>query len=211
MSEAPPVRTFQPWRVGGLYFEACNCEAICPCRQLGGRKGGRSTYGVCDFALGWSIDAGQAAGIDLSGLQVVLAGSYSDDEQGSPWRVALYLDERAEARQREALEAIFLGRAGGTSFANFARNIAEVYAVRRARIAIDHTPGRRRIGAGQWVEVVERGPVPQDQTVSCAIPGHDHPGQEVFADVLAVREPKLAFEVRGRCGFATDYEYRSDD
>src|SRR5204862_326565 len=91
-----------PWRVTGSYFEACSCEAVCPCRQQGGRPGGRSTYGICDFALSWRILDGRAAGTVLSGLEVVLAGSYSDDEAGSPWRVALYVDERADEAQRAA-------------------------------------------------------------------------------------------------------------
>jgi len=24
------------WRIAGRYLEACNCEAICPCRRVGG-------------------------------------------------------------------------------------------------------------------------------------------------------------------------------
>ena len=198
-----------PWRVAGAYFEACNCDAICPCRRVGGAPGGRSTYETCDFALGWSIEEGRAGETDLAGLQVVMAGSYSDDEDGSPWRVALYVDERADDLAREALETIFLGRLGGTVFANFAKNIVHVYAVRRAHIEIEHAPCRRRIRAGEWVEVVERVPVEHAETVSCGIPGHDHPGREIVAEQLAVREPELAFEVRGRCGFASDFDYRS--
>jgi len=30
------------WRVQASYFEACNCEAICPCRSVGGRPGQRA-------------------------------------------------------------------------------------------------------------------------------------------------------------------------
>src|SRR5438105_14353787 len=106
----------QPWKVRGSYFEVCNCEAICPCRRQGGRMGGPSTYGVCEFGLSWAIADGHAADIDLSGFTVVLVGRYDDDEPGSPWRVALYVDERANPQQQEALAAIFLGRAGGTTF-----------------------------------------------------------------------------------------------
>ena len=113
------------WRVSGRYFEACSCEAVCPCRRVGGRAGGRSTYGVCDFALGWSIDSGMADHLDLSGFEVVMAGSYDDDEPGSPWRVVLYVDARATAEQQEAMEAIYLGRAGGTTLTNFAAAIGE--------------------------------------------------------------------------------------
>lgn len=199
------------WRVAGRYFEACSCDAICPCRRVGDRPGGRSTFGVCDFALGWSIDEGHADDVDLTGFEVVMAGSYDDDEPGTPWRVALYVDERASDQQRQALESIFLGRSGGTTLSNFAAFIGEVLAVRSARIAIDHSRGGRRIVAGEFVEVVERAPYVSDEPVSCGIPGHEQPGEEVVADLLALREQSLRIEVRGRCGFATRYDYRSDD
>ena len=35
------------WHIQGSYFEACNCDAICPCRRIDGMPGGRSTHGVC--------------------------------------------------------------------------------------------------------------------------------------------------------------------
>jgi hypothetical protein len=122
----------------------------------------------------------------------------------------LYLDARANADQRAALEAIFVGRAGGTPLRNFAHAIGEVYAVRSARIGIDHSPPRRGIRASNWVEVVEREPVPTIERVSCAIPGHEHPGEEVVVERLAVRDGALQFELRGRCGFATSFAYAGD-
>src|SRR5262245_38629088 len=103
----------QPWAISGTYLESCNCDAICPCRTIGGRRGGRSTYGVCMGALSWEIEEGRAGDVDLAGLRTVLALHYSDDEEGSPWDYWLYVDERGDERQREALEAIFLGRLGG--------------------------------------------------------------------------------------------------
>ncbi len=205
------MTTLSAWAVAGPYFEACSCEAICPCRSIGGRKGGRSTYGVCDFALGWTIAAGHADELDLSGFSVVMAGSYDDDEPGSLWRVALYVDERAAEAQRDALATIFLGRAGGTTLANFARHIGEVWAVRPARIAIDHTSTRRRLRASEFVEIVQREPVRSDEPVTCAIPGHDRSGEELIADVLALHDEHLDVEVRGRCGYAATFDYRSDE
>jgi Putative transposase len=41
------------WRIAGRYFESCNCDAICPCRMVGGIPGGRSTYGECYGVLAW--------------------------------------------------------------------------------------------------------------------------------------------------------------
>src|SRR4051794_41628886 len=102
-----------PWSVEGTYFEACSCLPICPCRQVGGRDGGRSTFGVCDFALSWWVDEGRAGSTDLGGLATVMIGSYSDDEPGSPWTVSIFVDERAATQQQWALADIFLGRSGG--------------------------------------------------------------------------------------------------
>jgi hypothetical protein len=203
--------TVQPWRVTGSYFEVCNCDAICPCRRQGTRLGGRSTNGVCDFALSWAIADGHAADTDLSGLAVVLVGRYDDDEPGSPWRVALYVDERADPQQQAALADIFLGRAGGTTFSNFASVIDHVYAIRPARIELDHTPHRERMTAEDFVTAATAKPVISEEAVSCGIPGHDHPGQELLAEHFKVNEPPMSWEVRGRCGFATDFTYTSDE
>jgi hypothetical protein len=201
----------QPWKVTGSYFEVCNCQAICPCRRQGTKMGGRSTYGVCEFALSWAIADGHAADTDLSKLAVVLVGSYDDDEPGSPWSVALYVDERANPHQHAALADIFLGRAGGTTFSNFAKVIGQVYAIRAARIELDHTPHRERMTADDFVTAAAATPVLSEEAISCAIPGHDHPGQEVVAEHFKVNEPPLRWEVRGRCGFATDFTYTSED
>ena len=59
-----PVST---WHVSGSYFEACNCDAICPCRTVGTRPGGRSTHGLCQFALSWHVLDGHADDVSLDG------------------------------------------------------------------------------------------------------------------------------------------------
>ncbi len=199
------------WRVSGTYFEACNCEAICPCRRQGGKKlTTGSSYSVCDFALSWRIVDGARGRVPLSGLSVVLAGSYSDSEPGKPWRVCLYIDETATDEQHSALQEIYLGKAGGTTIRNYAAAIGEVYAVRRARILLEHAPRRWFIRAGDYVVVRGGTVVPSSLPVSCGIPGHDHPGDELRTDVMNVNDGALRWEVSGRCGFATDFDYRSD-
>ena len=54
------------WSVSGTYLEACNCDAICPCRRVGGVSGGRSTTGECIGALSWVVESGSADGVDLA-------------------------------------------------------------------------------------------------------------------------------------------------
>lgn len=197
------------WKVSGAYYEVCNCEAVCPCRRHGKKVGGRSTFGICDFALSWHITAGHADDIDLSNLSTVLAGSYNDDEAGSPWRVIIYVDERGDTQQRQALADIFLGRAGGDTRRNFAAAIGEVYAVRAAKIELEHSPNQERMEVKGYLSASTAQAKLTDQPVSCGIPGHDRPGQEIMADHFKIEDIYLKWEVNGRCGFATDFAYRS--
>ncbi len=155
------VTTRGDWTVSGSYFESCNCDAICPCRSVGGRPGGRSTHGICQFALSWHLRDGHAGDIPLDGLDVVMAGWYDDDERNAPWRVVLYVDERATEPQHRALADIFLGRAGGTVLTNFAAAIGEVHHVRKASIALSHIRRRWAIRAGNYVDVAATTPVGQ--------------------------------------------------
>ena len=130
------VLTKAPWRVSGTYYEVCNCEAICPCRRVGQMKGGKPTYDECDFVLSWRIIEGHTADTDLSNLFVVLSGTYSAIDPKELWRVMVYVDERGTDAQREMLQEIFLGRAGGTPFKNFANTISDVISVHSTRIRL---------------------------------------------------------------------------
>jgi hypothetical protein len=197
------------WSIAGSYFEACNCDAICPCRSVGGRPGSRSTYGVCQFALSWHVTDGHADGVDLSDRDVVMAGFYDDDEPGRPWRVALYIDEGATDEQHDWLAKIFLGQAGGGTRKNFAGAITDIHAVRPARIDLGHAPGAWSMGVEGHVRVDAAELVPCDETVACGIPGMDHPGQELRASQMRVDDGPFQWDLHGRCAFATDFAYSS--
>jgi hypothetical protein len=205
--------SYTPWRIAGTYLEACNCEPICPCRRIGGRAGGRSTFGVCLGSLSWQIEAGYAGDVHLAGLRAVLANRYDDDEPGSPWDFFLYVDERGDERQREALEAIFLGRLRGTPEVQFpwVWKESRLLGVRPVTIEIDHTPGRGWFRAGREVSVRVREPVARQETVTCVIPGHDRSGREVVTEELSVEAGSLDFEVFGMCGYESTFEYSSRD
>jgi hypothetical protein len=198
------------WRVAGTYFESCNCDAICPCRRSDGAEGGKSTHGVCDFALSWWVQLGHHNDEMLDGLAVVMAGSYEDRPRWKPWEVALLIDERASTQAQSALAEIFLGKAGGTPMANYTMAIGEVRSIRPARIRLDHRRGHERIEVEAVVEVEAGEPAAPDGAVSCGIPGHDHPGTEVHAKVLSVEESGFKFRYSGVCGFTTSFDYSAD-
>ena len=170
-----------PWHVQGDYLESCNCEAICPCRMSGGVPGGRSTYGECFGLLSWRIADGSFDGTDLSGLNVALACRYHDDEPGSPWTIVFYVDAAGDREQRAALEAIFLGRAGG-------ERILRLPWVRKPSFVVDVRPAEIEFD-GEQVRVGERARILRDSD-------RGKPGRR------ALRHPGLRGErarvVRGR-------------
>lgn len=197
------------WHIRGSYFEACSCDAICPCRRVNGAAGGRSTHGVCMGVLSWLIEEGAADGVDLTGIPVGIASRYSDDIEGSPWDWILYLDATATGEQNAALEAIFTGRAGGDALAHFpwAWKPANLIEVRPVGLEVHHEPRRQRFRVRDHVTVRIRDRYPGDETVTCVIPGHERGGEELIADVLRVDDGPLVFEYSGVCGYAGTFDY----
>jgi hypothetical protein len=205
------VEAFRPWSIAGSYLEACNCEAICPCRRVDGVAGGRSTFGVCTGALSWIVESGGVGDVDLSGLAAVLICRYDDDEAGSPWLFRLYVDERGDERQREALAAILTGELGGTPQEQcpWVWKASNSLGWAAAPIEIDHTPSRGWFRVRDAVTVRVRAPFADQGTVTCVIPGHDRSGTEVVTEILRVEDAPLCYEVSARCGYESTFHYRS--
>jgi hypothetical protein len=197
------------WRIRGSYFEACNCDPICPCRRIDGVMGGRSTHGICMGVLSWVIEEGVVDAVDVAGLPVAIALRYSDDEPRSPWTYVLYLDERATGEQREALEGLFTGRLGGDAESHFpwVWKPSNLVAVRRADIAVEHVRTRERLRIRDHVDVQIRDRYQDQGTVTCVIPGHDRSGEELVTERIAVEDEELSFRFEDVCGYASTFEY----
>jgi len=200
------------WAIGGTYLESCNCDAICPCRTVGGRKGGRSTHGICMGALSWEIEDGGTDEISLGGLRTVLALRYDDDEPGSPWDFYLYVDDRADPEQRGLLSAIFLGELGGTPQDQFpwVFRPSRPLGVRSAPIEIDPSETRGWFRAGKEVTVRVGDPVVDQEPVTCVIPGHDRPGHELYGKVIEVSDDPLGFGFERKCAYWSTFSYSSE-
>ena len=190
------------WHIRGSYFESCNCDAICPCRRIDGVPGGRSTHGICTGVLSWRIEEGQFEGTGLGGLNVALVCRYDDDEEGSPWSVALHVDARADEPQQRALEHIFLD---GIVHLPWIRKKRHVVGVRVSEIEIDGA--HVRIGSAVSMHATRR--VETDVPVACGIPGYDRPGYELYADELRVDDEPFVWRLSGNCAYVSDFDYRA--
>jgi hypothetical protein len=188
------------FRIRGAYFESCNCEAICPCRMIGGVPGGRSTYGVCFGVLSWRIEDGHLGDVDLSGLATALVCRYDDDEDGSPWSVVLHVDASGDTPQQDALAHIFLE---GIPHLPWIRKARHLIAVHASDIAIDGAD--LRIGEAVTLRATQR--VDTDLPVACGIPGYDRAGYELYADELRVEDGPFSWALSGNCAYVSDFDY----
>jgi hypothetical protein len=200
------------WRIAGDYFESCNCDAICPCRTVGGRSGGRSTHGICFGVLSWLIHEGYADGVDLSGLAAAFTIRYDDDEPGSPWRFVVHVDERGSDEQRESLAAILTGRLGGDDVLRlpWVRKPSELLDVRASPIDLRNGRDGHELRVGRAIELSASRPFETDERVSCVIPGHHISGQELYADRLVVADDPFVWELAGNCAFVSTFAYTSE-
>lgn len=160
------------------------------------------------------MQEGHAGDLDLSNFNVVMSLRYHDEVQPStPWEVVFYVDERADDAQIQALADIYLGRAGGTVSNLYGPAIGEVHAVRRARITVEHVAPRKRIDVVGYITVEAEGEASDPDDVQCGIPGFDHPGTEIFGQVLVSTDEVLRWEIRGgsgrRASFSTEFDYSS--
>lgn len=106
----------QSWSFTADYVETCNCDFGCPCNF-----NGFPTYGACQALVLFSINKGRYGDVSLDGLDVIGAFSWPKAIHEGNGTVQLYVDERANAKQREAVVQIFAGQAGGSGpFAIFA-------------------------------------------------------------------------------------------
>jgi hypothetical protein len=67
--------------------------------------------------------------------------------------------------------------------------------------------GAARRAPRNRVSVRIRGRYEGDESVTCVIPGHERPGEELISDELVVEDDQLSFEYRGVCGYASTFDY----
>jgi hypothetical protein len=131
------------WQISGDYFENCNCDVLCPClASPSAPLTAKPTQGACEVAFGFHVESGSYGEVRLDGLNAAMIARTPGPMAEGNWTVALYVDERGNAAQREALQAIFSGAAGGV-MGGFAPLIGTVLGVKAAPITFEKD-GRRR-------------------------------------------------------------------
>ncbi len=196
----------EKWNLKGTYFEACNCEAVCPCVVLNA-----PTQGECTGLVGWHIEKGAFGGVKLDGLNVALAIHSPGHMMEVKWKAALYLDERADEAQTSALTKIFTGQAGGVP-GELVPFVGEMLGVKS--VPIDYrAEGKRRslriagVAEADIEAIAGQGgaDVTLDHVPFTPVPGH--PQVVAKSGKLHYRDHGLRWEISGKNGFYSDFSY----
>jgi hypothetical protein len=137
--------TVATWQITGDYFENCNCDVICPCVASPlGPLAAQPTQGACEAPIAFHIDSGSYGDVTLDELNAVVVLRTPGPMAEGSGTVALYVDERADDEQREALTAIFSGQGGGPMGA-LAPLVTEILGVKSVPIHFQQENRRRSV------------------------------------------------------------------
>jgi hypothetical protein len=196
------------WKIAGSYFEACNCNVACPCVFTS-----PPTSGECTLLVAWHIDEGRFGDLDLGGLNAVLAAHSPGHMLEVKWRVALYVDRRANQRQQDALTQIFSGQAGG-HLAGLVPLIGEVLGVKAVPIEYRSEGRQRSLRLGDIGEAEIEG-LPGQDGAEVTISNQPFTVIPAFPAVVAkskrmrFSDHGLKWEVSNKNGFFSPFVYQS--
>lgn len=102
------------WSWEADYLQVCSCDYGCPCEFEA-----PPTQGFCEGAGVWHINKGKFGETKLDGLNVGFVVRFPEAMHKGNGTFGLFIDEKADDRQREAIVAIGSGAAGGLPFEIF--------------------------------------------------------------------------------------------
>lgn len=96
------------WTLKGQVVIACNCDWGCPCNF-----NALPTTGKCEGGWTWHVDEGAYGGVALNGLNFSVYVNWPGAIHEGNGEGLLLIDERADNRQRPAIETLMGGKVGG--------------------------------------------------------------------------------------------------
>ena len=142
------------WKLNGQYHETCSCDFVCPC--ILGQMAVLPTDGSCTFAMAYQIERGVYGTLSLDGLGFIILGFTPGTMASGNWSVAVIVDERASAEQRDAITAIASGSAGGP-MAAVSGLVGSFVGVESAPIRFERSGVKWSVQAGNLVDMGAEG------------------------------------------------------
>ncbi|PYI82995.1 MAG: hypothetical protein DME26_15940 [Verrucomicrobia bacterium] len=198
------------WSIEADYLQACNCDYGCPCEFEA-----PPTKGFCDGIGIWLVTRGNSGTITLNGLGLGFAAHWPKAIHQGNGTVALFIDERANPQQREALWNIATGQAGGLPFEILATTFSKVLDPQYLPLQF-HLQGKNShagFGNGKGIRIAME-PVKNPVTGEPEGVSVRHETGFVFkeADVVSAKEGRvvleeLSFSWPNKAGFVAKIKY----
>jgi hypothetical protein len=199
------------WKLAGEYFENCSCEILCPC--ITSSLQGPADYERCQLPLVLKIREGAFEEISLDGLVFIMVVDSPQVMGEGGWRVALYVDERADERQQQALQAILSGEHGGPP-EMLAPLIGEMLGLKLVPIHYESSGSRFRVEVPGIMEFEVEGVTSPGSDEVMEVTGTIHPMGSNLAIAKGVRgvynDPDygLAFDNTGKNGHFRQFAWQ---
>jgi hypothetical protein len=196
------MNTIPAWKISGLYFEACNCDLVCPCYSAK-----PPTDGYCEGNCAWHLQQGQFDGVDLSGLNVIMVQRCDGFMRETKWKCWFFIDDRATPEQFDALKRIFTLTDGGHLAKTFGK-LWEIWGAERAPIQMTtdgwkhHTSILGKLGLAIGMLKPEAGPT------LCRLP--NVPGLAALAEEDWYEDGQMKFDYQGKNALTTTFAYSGE-
>lgn len=197
------------WSIECDYMETCNCDFGCACNFSG-----LPNFGRCEALVGYHIRKGHFGEVQLDNLDFIYAASWPRAIHQGDGTLCVYISERANDSQRQAIADIAYGRAGGNgAYALFAGTMR--YKLDPQIVPIHmHVDGKRSTFAVPEVLSVELSPhfdplSGNEQDVQISLPNGFiwKTAHAIKTKLMKIATPNLNFDHTGRNAFYTVVEY----
>ena len=121
----------EKWKLVGDWMNTCSCDPGCPCLFWSD-----PTPGTCEAIDTFHFGSGNYGKVSLAGLNAIMVSRSPGNFWNGNWQAAVYFDEKAKGKQREALEVILGGKAGGVP-AVLAGMIKTMWGTKYAKVTFD--------------------------------------------------------------------------
>jgi hypothetical protein len=135
------------WHINGDYILACNCDFGCPCNF-----NARPSSGSCQGSIGFQVADGAYNGVNLDGTKAMVTVKWPGAIHEGNGVAAIYIGEDASQEQREALENIITGKAGGMPWALLAGTWSHILPIRYTPIKMTLAGEKSSVEAGDYIK-----------------------------------------------------------
>ncbi len=190
------TETKTKWAIVGDYYQACSCDYGCPCQFQA-----PPTQGYCADVSVWTIDEGHHEGVSLDGLAFGVSARWPEALHKGNGTAFVFVDERANEDQRNAIMAIVSGQSGGLPFEIIAKITPNIVGAEFVPFDIQGSGNKKSIKMGEKVAAAFD-TIKNPATGEPEVPTVVHESGFFFKNGVAVAATECRSELGGELEFS---------